>query len=42
MQLFWAGILIGVIVGANVGLVIFALCFTAGSADKHTDWDFNA
>jgi len=39
---FLGGLIIGLIIGANVGLVMFALCFTAGSADKHIDWDFNA
>lgn len=39
---FLGGLIIGLIIGANVGLVMFALCFTTGSADKHTDWDFNA
>ena len=39
MQLFWAGILIGMIVGTGVGLVGFALCFTAGKADEQAGRD---
>ena len=39
MPLFWAGILIGLIGGTGVGLVGFALCFTAGKADEQAGRD---
>jgi len=31
---FAVGLVIGLFVGANVGLLVFALCFTADRADR--------
>ena len=39
MELFWAGFVIGLFVGAIIGLVGFALCFTAGKADEQAGRD---
>ena len=32
--MFWIGLLIGLFVGANVGMLVLALCKISASADK--------
>ncbi len=34
-MMFWIGLLIGLFVGANVGLLVIALCQAAARGDRH-------
>ncbi len=35
--MFWIGIFIGTIIGANVSLVLYACIVAGGKADEHID-----
>ena len=32
--MFWWGLLIGIFVGANIGLLVLAMCFSANENEK--------
>ena len=38
MSVFWIGFIIGVFVGANVGILVIALCKSAGDADERAGY----
>ena len=36
-KMFWIGLLIGLIIGANVSLILYACIIAGGKADEHID-----
>ena len=34
-MMFWIGVVIGLLVGANIGLLVIALCLAAARGDRH-------
>ena len=36
-KMFWIGVLIGLIIGANVSLILYACIVAGGKADEHID-----